>query len=163
MDTACPCGSGAAYADCCQRLHLARDRQPIRYSPEQLMRSRYTAFCQHNADYLVASLHPSRHADGDREQLLAAFGSQTWLSLAIVEAPPPSATEGMVEFVAFFQSNGNNGEVRQLHERSRFVFEQNQWWYVTGDILPDLRLGRNDPCWCGSGRKLKKCHNDGRP
>jgi hypothetical protein len=23
------------------------------------------------------------------------------------------------------------------------------------------RLGRNDPCWCGSGRKFKKCH--GRP
>ncbi len=23
-----------------------------------------------------------------------------------------------------------------------------------------LRLGRNDPCWCGSGRKYKKCHGD---
>ena len=21
-----------------------------------------------------------------------------------------------------------------------------------------MKLGRNDPCWCGSGRKLKKCH-----
>jgi preprotein translocase subunit SecA len=20
------------------------------------------------------------------------------------------------------------------------------------------RLGRNDPCWCGSGKKFKKCH-----
>ena len=20
------------------------------------------------------------------------------------------------------------------------------------------KLGRNDPCWCGSGRKFKKCH-----
>jgi preprotein translocase subunit SecA len=20
------------------------------------------------------------------------------------------------------------------------------------------RLGRNDPCWCGSGKKYKKCH-----
>ena len=19
-------------------------------------------------------------------------------------------------------------------------------------------LGRNDPCWCGSGKKFKKCH-----
>ena len=24
-------------------------------------------------------------------------------------------------------------------------------------------LGRNDPCWCGSGRKLKKCHMTGQP
>ena len=20
------------------------------------------------------------------------------------------------------------------------------------------KLGRNDPCWCGSGKKFKKCH-----
>lgn len=20
------------------------------------------------------------------------------------------------------------------------------------------KIGRNDPCWCGSGRKFKKCH-----
>jgi preprotein translocase subunit SecA len=22
----------------------------------------------------------------------------------------------------------------------------------------DQKLGRNDPCWCGSGKKYKKCH-----
>jgi len=21
-----------------------------------------------------------------------------------------------------------------------------------------MNLGRNDPCWCGSGKKYKKCH-----
>ena len=21
-----------------------------------------------------------------------------------------------------------------------------------------VRMGRNDPCWCGSGKKYKKCH-----
>ena len=28
--------------------------------------------------------------------------------------------------------------------------------------VPDTmqELGRNDPCWCGSGRKYKKCHRD---
>nr|WP_255610601.1 SEC-C metal-binding domain-containing protein [Lysobacter sp. ESA13C] len=20
------------------------------------------------------------------------------------------------------------------------------------------KLGRNDPCWCGNGKKFKKCH-----
>ncbi len=27
-------------------------------------------------------------------------------------------------------------------------------------LMPNQRrtLGRNDPCWCGSGRKLKACH-----
>ena len=23
---------------------------------------------------------------------------------------------------------------------------------------PSVTPGRNDPCWCGSGRKYKKCH-----
>ena len=23
-----------------------------------------------------------------------------------------------------------------------------------------MNLGRNDPCWCGSGKKYKKCHLD---
>ncbi|MCL5224154.1 MAG: SEC-C metal-binding domain-containing protein [Patescibacteria group bacterium] len=24
---------------------------------------------------------------------------------------------------------------------------------------PDVKnIGRNDPCWCGSGKKYKKCH-----
>ncbi|HBF39157.1 MAG TPA: anaerobic sulfatase maturase [Firmicutes bacterium] len=27
--------------------------------------------------------------------------------------------------------------------------------------LPDLKLGRNEPCFCGSGRKYKKCHGFG--
>ena len=27
---------------------------------------------------------------------------------------------------------------------------------IRGSIKP----GRNDPCWCGSGRKYKKCHLD---
>jgi preprotein translocase subunit SecA len=25
-------------------------------------------------------------------------------------------------------------------------------------VDPDEQLGRNDPCWCGSGKKFKKCH-----
>ncbi len=25
---------------------------------------------------------------------------------------------------------------------------------------PTPKLGRNDPCWCGSGKKYKKCHMD---
>ncbi|MGH2878480.1 MAG: SEC-C metal-binding domain-containing protein, partial [Solirubrobacteraceae bacterium] len=23
---------------------------------------------------------------------------------------------------------------------------------------PEPRVGRNDPCWCGSGKKFKRCH-----
>jgi len=26
------------------------------------------------------------------------------------------------------------------------------------EITPEVTPGRNDPCWCGSGKKYKKCH-----
>ena len=29
-------------------------------------------------------------------------------------------------------------------------------WFSTREKLPDL--SRNDPCWCGSGKKYKHCH-----
>jgi preprotein translocase subunit SecA len=25
-------------------------------------------------------------------------------------------------------------------------------------VATDEQVGRNDPCWCGSGKKYKKCH-----
>ena len=32
---------------------------------------------------------------------------------------------------------------------------------VVPGAVPNDKLGRNDPCWCGSGKKFKQCH--GRP
>ena len=29
---------------------------------------------------------------------------------------------------------------------------------VSGSDEPSKKLGRNDPCWCGSGKKWKRCH-----
>ncbi len=31
---------------------------------------------------------------------------------------------------------------------------------VSGPVAARTRPGRNDPCWCGSGQKYKKCHLD---
>lgn len=25
-------------------------------------------------------------------------------------------------------------------------------------VAPAVKPGRNEPCWCGSGKKYKKCH-----
>jgi preprotein translocase subunit SecA len=32
---------------------------------------------------------------------------------------------------------------------------------VVAGAVPNEKLGRNEPCWCGSGKKFKQCH--GRP
>jgi hypothetical protein len=36
--------------------------------------------------------------------------------------------------------------------------EKNQYAFAEKRDLIDGDIGRNDPCWCGSGKKYKKCH-----
>jgi uncharacterized protein YecA (UPF0149 family) len=35
---------------------------------------------------------------------------------------------------------------------------KNQYAFAVMDEETVPETGRNDPCWCGSGRKFKKCH-----
>jgi SEC-C motif-containing protein len=66
----------------------------------------------------------------------------------------------MVRFAAQYRQDG----VRLVHhERSTFRREDGQWVYVDGEVDPKspprqvAKVGRNDPCPCGSGKKYKKC------
>lgn len=54
---ACSCGSGAAYKDCCMRLHKGL-LKPADTTPEMVLRARYAAMCNGNAWYLKDSSHP---------------------------------------------------------------------------------------------------------
>lgn len=150
----CPCGSRKPFAQCCQPL--IEGGAPA-LTPAALMRSRYTAFCRGNIDYLIATHHPSKRQPDDRRTLQNSVTSTEWLSLMVLSAPPPGPAEsvGLVEFAAFYKKHG---EFRQLHERSQFIKENGRWFYLQGEILPPVILQRNDPCWCGSGKKYKRCH-----
>lgn len=147
----CPCGSGNVYQACCQP-YLAGTTNPS--SPDQLMRSRYTAFCRGDVDYLIATRHPSKRQGDDRQDLSQTIAMTKWLNLRVLHSQEAAET-GTVEFVAFFKAQG---QLSQLHERSDFVCQDGRWYYLEGKHLPPLRLERNDPCWCGSGKKVKKCH-----
>lgn len=150
MATPCLCGSGLDFPQCCGGCLDGSRPAP---SPEALMRSRYCAFVLGDADYLLASwLNPPL----SRTELVAGFGDTQWTRLAILAAPRPTQDRGEVEFVAFFQQDGQR--FGQLHERSRFARQDGQWYYVDGNILPPLKVGRNEPCPCGSGQKRKICH-----
>ncbi|MGU5654610.1 YchJ family protein [Aeromonas allosaccharophila] len=146
----CPCGSTLSLELCCGSLHSGA----VADTPEQLMRSRYSAFVLGLGEYLVQSWHPA-HLGG----LTAAELSQTdthWDGLEIIASQGgPQDETGMVEFKAWFLK----GDERHcLHERSRFVRYQGRWVYTEGEIDPlPLKTGRNDPCPCGSGKKHKKC------
>ncbi|QPI64388.1 YchJ family protein [Vreelandella venusta] len=142
----CPCGSGAAFAECCQPYHQGATPP----TPEILMRSRYTAFALNSCDYLLATWHVSTRPI----QLLPDPDTQ-WKALTIVTAPPSNERQGSVHFLAYFREQ-NRWHV--LEENSRFVFEDGRWWYVDGmPTIERLKPRRNERCLCGSGRKIKSC------
>lgn len=157
-DIPCPCGSALPLSTCCGRFHNGVASAP---TAETLMRSRYSAFALKNAAYLLRTLHPSRRTADELQQIERSFSGIEWRGLEIVdrEAGGESDATGVVEFIAHYNANGRRG---QLHERSQFTQENGEWFYTSGEAGRIARQnatpGRNDPCWCGSGRKFKKCH-----
>lgn len=114
------------------------------------MRSRYSAFVLELADYLLATWHPST-----RPSSLELDDSATvWKRLEVLESGEDDE-RGWVHFRATFLE-GRRWSV--LEESSRFVREAGRWFYLDGNpAVHRLKPGRNAPCPCGSGRKLKAC------
>ncbi len=120
------------------------------------MRSRYSAFTQNNTAYLLSTRSPLFLEFDEQKTLEDSMQNTQWLGLRVLQSTGSSLV-GQVEFVAFFRlKNTPNAPVEQLHERSSFVYDQ-RWLYTQGDPLPPIKLQRNDPCFCGSAKKYKKC------
>jgi SEC-C motif domain protein len=108
------------------------------------MRSRYTAFTRSHIDYLIATLHPKSHRPDDKRRHRQTINQTQWVRLTVLKTQKGQAQDktGIVEFVAEFRNTQAVGfaaaEVRQLHERSRFVQADGQWFYVDGDVLPPV-------------------------
>ena len=152
MQILCPCGSKKAEQYCCG-MYLAGKKQPE--TAEKLMRSRYTAFCRGDVDYLIDTRHPDKRLS-DRTELAKSIENTQWLGLTIIntQAGKKNDAKGIVEFEAIYRTN----EPGQLHERSQFVKIDGRWFYVDGDILPGTVPKPKEPCWCGSGKKYRQCH-----
>ncbi|MBW1596632.1 YchJ family protein [Streptomyces sp. JJ38] len=120
----CPCGRPLGYAQCCGRLHSGTATAG---TPEELMRSRYSAFAVRDADYLLRTWHPDT-----RPAELRLDPARTWLRLDVIGSSDggPFGAEGFVEFRAHYAESGGVGS---LHERSRFVRHRGAWVYVDGE------------------------------
>ncbi len=149
----CCCGSHKPFKACCGPF-LSGELKPE--LPEQLMRSRFSAFCTKNVEYLLNSHHPQSQGQHDRQALKNTVQNTEWVALKIIKADNSQLDNGIgyVEFAAFYNSNGPG----QLHENSRFIKEDGEWYYAEGILLEPLKFTRNEPCWCGSNKKYKKCH-----
>ena len=158
--TACPCGSGKPYASCCGPL--IDGSQPAA-SPEALMRSRYTAFARQEMPYLASTLHPSQRHDYDEAGASRWARDSDWQGLEIlnVSADPDNSNRGSVEFRAHYTLKG---EKHIHHELAEFRRTEGTWYFWDGKMVgtgqfrrETPKVGRNDPCPCGSGKKYKKC------
>lgn len=122
------------------------------------MRSRYAAYALGLGEYLVAtSSRPPR--PGEAAELSAWGRGVGWAGLSIVgrEAGAADDSIGRVHFVARFVERG---ALVSLDEDSRFEKVDGRWRYVEGVARStSLKLGRNEPCPCGSGKKVKQCHS----
>ena len=114
------------------------------------------AFVLQDAQYLFDTLLPEKRAENEMALLQANMGQLKWRGLKIIDTHQGLANDlvGQVEFVAFHGAD----QLEQLHENSHFIRREQQWYYAEGDFLKPIKLSRNDPCFCGSGIKLKKCH-----
>lgn len=164
----CPCGNKKTYSDCCEVAHLDHS---LVTTPEQLMRSRYSAHPLGLVDYVVKTYHPSCQAEQQRDGIADSINSD-WCGLEVICAESSdNENEGYVEFKAYFN---DEGQQYCMQERSRFVRENNLWYYIDGTFpeqeselenidprlnqtIENFKIGRNDPCICGSGKKYKKC------
>ena len=120
----CPCCSGKNYENCCEPYHLGKD---LPQTPEQLMRSRYTAFTSVLTNYLVETTHSSTQKDNDFSDIEDWAKSNKWLKLEIV-----FAKENKVRFRAFYQDKNN--EIYEHDELSTFTQENGKWFYVDGEF-----------------------------
>lgn len=151
LNDCCFCGNKQPFSSCCQPYI---NGNIIPQTPEQLMRSRYTAYVTHNADYLIATWHPDCQAQNWREELHLSFQNTKWIGLCVISSSYAKNNEqGYVEFSACF-INEKADHKQLIHERSRFICIENRWYYIDG-ITP--KIGRNDLCPCSSGKKFKKC------
>ena len=153
--TLCPCGSGRDLDDCCGPI-IAGVPAP---TPEALMRSRYTAFVLGKLEHVDRTHAPEIRDDFNRAEAERSAQECEWMGLEVKHAAE-DGDSGTVEFVARFKRGGQ--EFVQ-HELASFGRREGRWLYLSGEIDPKppqrhvVKIGRNDPCTCGSGKKYKKC------
>jgi len=126
-----------------------------------------------NMDYLREGVHLRSMAQKDPlveytaegEQMFTMLGqairAEVVLHLFHAELAPEQAQQELA------QQQQGNGNVRYEHDTAAGaeaiaaaggVPAAAATGTQTMVAAPNQKLGRNDPCWCGSGKKFKKCH-----
>lgn len=169
---ACCCGSNLAFSLCCQPLLVGlRDAA----TPEQLMRSRFSAYCVKAIDYIANTYHQSQRSQNAVKEIAEFANAAYFLDLQVHAAteviqlqvqqtvqskhlPADTDAIGTVSFSARFIMRD---KIEQIVEISRFVNCGGRWFYLDGQLTPTpaVKISRNDLCPCNSGKKYKICQH----
>ncbi len=155
-DSPCPCGSGQTFGACCEPI---LQQQRAAATAEQLMRSRFTAHVVHDHRHLhrtyLGTARQPYVEDKDAVDL-------DWRRLVVhAHEVGPKSDLATVDFTAYYEDDGAE---RAIHEKSEFLKIDGVWFYtraLRSGPAPirstHPKVGRNDPCPCGSGKKYKQC------
>ena len=160
MSDTCPCCSGKPFADCCEKILSGSVKAP---TAEALMRARYSAYVKGDLPFIFSSSCPKIQREFDHEATRKWSEAAEWCGLEILatEGGGEGDDHGTVEFIARYTINTTECK---HHETASFVRIGGDWFFEESQIHgpePKRRdapkVGRNDPCPCGSGKKYKKC------
>lgn len=140
----CPCGNEQPYDNCCGRLI---EKSELPSTPEQLMRSRYTAYTLSKIDYIKNTMAGKALKKFDFASSLTWSQSIDWQNLKVIFSKIIDDTTGVVEFVAHYT---HQNQPQKLSEISLFHRIDGQWVYVD-------TITRNQQCVCGKMKKFKSC------
>ncbi len=155
----CPCGTGKKLAQCCGPFIQGKK---LPETPELLMRARYTAYVNAEIDYILGTQDPKTSGDVDRESTESWSKKSEWLGFELIDtAMGEDGETGTVDFIARYRLKG---EEYAHHEQASFRRDETRWLFVDSKMADhetfkraEKKVGRNDPCPCGSGKKYKKC------
>jgi SEC-C motif-containing protein len=152
-----PAEKAIDYRACC-RPFIEGEQLPK--TPEQLMRSRYSAYVVKNASYIFNTYALASQKSQSIQEIADWAKDSIWLSLEIVNTKLltlPEQSHPSVEFTAIYLVGKN---LCKMTEKSRFIREQNQWRYLDGEMIEHdeiKSIKQNEQCPCQSGKKFKRC------
>ncbi|MBU2871266.1 YchJ family metal-binding protein [Colwellia sp. E2M01] len=157
----CPCGSTLLFSQCCQPFITNNDEQKLPSSPEQLMRSRFSAYAIKNGQYIFDTYGKAQQVNLTVSDIQSWADECIWVAL-VIHNTLSNDTINTVEFSAYYIVDNTLCELREV---SNFAVEQDKWRYIDGDININREISkvkRNELCPCNhyptawSAKKEKK-------
>ena len=156
----CHCGSGKEYGECCEPLLSGSEKAK---TAEELLRARYSAHVKLEMDFVKDTTHPDQISKYEPSTAENWAEKSEWEKLEILDIEGGGVDDetGNIEFVAHFRQKD---KLKTHHEMAHFNRHEGEWFFYDGQgVVPKQvvhsqpKVGRNDPCPCGSGKKYKKC------